>query len=168
MPPPQGPEMESALKGQGLGTSKIDPKSTMYPGYSSGYPGYPPVGYPGYYPPPGLPYPSTQRPPEYSHPSSSMRLPSQPNPPNTSISINFPMYMGPPYHSPYQYQPNPQRYPGQQPQSHTPSPYLPKNQNPPKQSMPQYGGYAAREQGSLPPYAEYQEYLKRKENDGRR
>ncbi len=60
---PQGPEMESGHKGQGLGTSKIDPKSAIYPGYPRGYPGYSPVGYPGYYPQPGVPYTSSQRPP---------------------------------------------------------------------------------------------------------
>jgi hypothetical protein len=78
------------------------------------------------------------------------------------------MYMEPPYHNPYQYQSNPQRYPGQQIQTHASSLYLPNNQNHSKQPMSQHSGYSAREQGSLPPYAEYQEYLKRKESDGRR
>lgn len=167
--PSQGSEMENghkSLGGQALNPSKIDPKASMYPSYPSGYAGYPPVGYPGYYPPPGMPYSSTQR-PEYSHQSPNIRLPNQPSPPNTSISINFPMYLGSPYHGPYHYQPNPQRYPGQQPQGHTPSTYLPQNQKASKQTPSQYGSYGGREQGNLPPYAEYQEYKKR-EGDRRR
>ena len=73
------------------------------------------------------------------------------------------MYMGSPYHSPYQYQGNPQRYTGQQPQG---SQYPGQNQGQTKPAPGQYG-YGARDQGSLPPYAEYQEYKKR-EGDRRR
>lgn len=77
------------------------------------------------------------------------------------------MYLGAPYHNPYQYQHNTQRYPGQQPANPSSSQYLPTNQPQAKPSGSQYGGYNSGAQNSLPPYAEYQEYKKR-ESDRRR
>lgn len=92
-----------------------------------------------------------------------MRIPSQPN---TSININFPMYL-PPYHTPYQYQSNPQRYPGQQPSTPPPGQYSTPGQPQMKPPSSQYGNYTPNGLANLPPYAEYQEYKKR-ENDRRR
>lgn len=92
-----------------------------------------------------------------------MRIPPQPN---TSININFPMYL-PPYHAPYQYQSNPQRYPGQQPSTSLPAQYNTPGQPPMKPPSSQYGNYNSNGLANLPPYAEYQEYKKR-ENDRRR
>lgn len=124
----------------------------MYPSYP-GYPVYPPGNYP-YYHAPGAVYPhsSTQRSDYPPHPSSNLRLPHQPN---TSININFPMYLGPPYHNPYPYQPNP-RYPGQQaPNTSSQAQYFAQNvikpQTPPQQGYSPYGNAGGL--SSLPPYA---------------
>lgn len=155
VPHPQTPDVESAHKnfaGNSFGATKNETKPVLYPGYPGTYPGYPPAGYPGYYPTSGTPYATSQR-PDYTHPASNMRLPTQPN---TSININFPMYLGPPYHSPYSYQHNPQRYPGQQPQNPPSSQYLPSGQPQPqiKPPGPQYGSsFNAGGLSSLPPYA---------------
>ena len=120
------------------------------------YPGYPPgygttAGYPGYYPTPGTHYPPTQR-PEYQVPSNPNMRTAQPN---TSININFPMYMGPPYHGNYPYQSNAPRYVPSQPNS-TPlsGQYLAPTQNPAKTPPSQFGGYGSTSaSSSLPPYA---------------
>jgi hypothetical protein len=82
--------------------SKEDKKAIVYPPYSS-YP-YPNSTFQGYYPPPGNPYQPTQRSEYVPHPHSNLRMtPPPPQPPNTSININFPMYVGPPYHGQYGY-----------------------------------------------------------------
>lgn len=134
----------------------------MYPPYPP-YPGYPPTTYPaGYYHPPGTPFPTNQR-GEYPQGQSNMRIPPQPN---TSININFPMYL-PPYHTPYQYQSNPQRYSGQQPSTAHQAQFPSTGQPQLKPSGSQYGNYSTNGGSNLPPYAEYQEYKKR-ENERRR
>lgn len=81
-----------------------------------------------------------------------MRVPPQPN---TSININFPMYL-PPYHTPYQYQSNPQRYPGQQTPNTHQAQYNTSGQSPMKPPSSQYGNFASNSLNNLPPYAEYQ------------
>jgi len=82
-----------------------------------------------------------------------MRVPTQPN---TSININFPMYVGSPYHSPYQYQHAPQRYPGQPQNSNPlsePMQYIPSNPTQSKQPGSQYNAHNSNVQNNLPPYA---------------
>ncbi len=92
-----------------------------------------------------------------------MRLSTQPN---TSININFPMYLGHPYHSAYQYQHNPLRYPGQPISNNSATQYTQGYSAQTKQLNSQYSA-GNNSLSSLPPYAEYQEYKKR-ENDRRR
>lgn len=81
---------------------------------------------------------------------------------NTSININFPMYLGHPYQGGYQYQPDPQRY-AQQPPRTTQGQYSPPSQpqTKPTQSQPYPPVYSTNALRDLPPYAEYQEYKKR-------
>lgn len=65
------------------------------------------------------------------------------------------MYLGPPYHSPYQYQHNPQRYPGPQVSNSTSSQYPQGTPPQVKQLSTQYS-HGSNGLSSLPPYAEYQ------------
>lgn len=74
-----------------------------------------------------------------------------PPPPNTSININFPMYVGSPYHGGYAYPPpnNAQRYPSNQPTIPTQSSGQCMH---PVANTPSYG-YSSSGLSSLPPYA---------------
>lgn len=82
-----------------------------------------------------------------------------PPPPNTSININFPMYMTPPSYHPYggysaNHQQQQQRYPP--PPSSNQPPYLTNSQNPyiaPSIAPSTYGVGVGNNSSSLPPYA---------------
>lgn len=85
--------------------------------------------------------------PDYPHPPTNMRIP----PPNTSININFPMYVGPPYGG-YQYSSQTgQRYPpSSQPNVNAPPGHYPVQS--PQSSHPG-ANYNQNANSSLPPYA---------------
>lgn len=72
------------------------------------------------------------------------------------------MYLGPPYHSPYQYQPNPRYSTQGMPNNPSQAQYFPQNSLKTQSAQQNYGPYGSTGGlSSLPPYAEYQEYKKR-------